>query len=106
MRDASVAEGNAGTRNLAIEVRLSKASGKSITVRFTTADGSAKAPGDYLAKSGTVTFAPGETVKTVNIVVKGDRAMEANETMFLSLFQATNAGIGDPNASGVVRNDD
>ena len=53
-----------------------------------------------------MTFAPGETAKTVNIVVKGDRAKEANETMFLSLFQATNAGIGDPNGSGVVRNDD
>ena len=106
LRDATVAEGNSGTRNLAFGVRLNKASGKTITVRFTTADGSARAPGDYVAQSGTVTFAPGETAKTVNIVVKGDRVKEANETMFLSLFQATNAGIGDPNGSGVVRNDD
>ena len=42
--------------------------------------------GDFIAKTGTLTFAPGETTKTITIEVKGDSKREANETFYLDLF--------------------
>ena len=41
---------------------------------------------DYVANSGTLTFAPGETTKTITIEVKGDSKKEADERFYLDLF--------------------
>jgi len=43
---------------------------------------------DYVAKTGPLTFAPGETTKTITIEVKGDNRKEANETFYLDLFES------------------
>jgi hypothetical protein len=67
-------------------------------VAYATADGSAVAPTDYLAAAGTLTFAAGETEKTVDIPVIGDREYEADETFTLVLGNPTNAVI-DPAAA-------
>ncbi len=62
---------------------------------------------DYLAKTGTLTFAPGETAKTITIEVKGDGKREANETFYLDLFGASsNALLLDAFALGTILNDD
>jgi hypothetical protein len=53
---------------------------------FRTADGSANADQDYIAKPGTLTFAPGETTKTITIEVNGDSEEEADETFYVDLF--------------------
>jgi hypothetical protein len=53
---------------------------------------------DYVARIGTPTFAPGETTKTITIVVNGDGKQEANETFYLDLF-GNSASV----AEGVVR---
>ena len=42
--------------------------------------------GDYVAKTGTLTFAPGETSKTITIEVKGDSKKESDEYFYLDLF--------------------
>jgi len=106
INDASVAEGNSGTRNLTFPVTLGRASAKTVTVRWATANGSARAPSDYVSASGTLTFAPGQTVQNVVVKVRGDQQREPSETMLVTLFGATNAGIGDPNGTGVIRSDD
>ena len=54
-------------------------------MKFATADGSAKAPGDYSSASGTLTFAPGETSKTITVSVVGDDAIEPDETLTVTL---------------------
>jgi len=55
----AVAEGNAGTTALGFTVSLSAVSGQAVSVSFATADGTATtADGDYVAASGTLTFAP------------------------------------------------
>ena len=60
INDVAVAEGNAGTTTLGFTVTLSAASGQTVTVGYATANGTATtADGDYLAASGTLTFAPG-----------------------------------------------
>jgi hypothetical protein len=54
---------------------------------FKTTDGTAKtSDNDYAAKTGTLTFAPGETTKTITIIVNGDSKREADETFYLDLF--------------------
>src|SRR2546428_508148 len=83
--DVSVTEGDAGTTNASFVVSLSAASGKTITVDYATADGTATAPADYALTSGTLTFAPGQTSKTVDVAVNGDVLDEPDETFTLNL---------------------
>jgi hypothetical protein len=97
--DVTVTEGNTGTRAATFTVTLSVPCNQSVTMAYATADGSATA-GDYQAASGTLTFAPGETSKTITVLVIGDRVAEPNETIFVSLSNPTNATIAD--TQGVV----
>ena len=104
--DASVSEGNSGTSNLNFNVTLSKASTSPVTIAYTTANGTATAGQDYTAKSGTVTFAAGETTKTVSVAVAGDTAVEPNETLTVTLSNPSGATIADGSAVGTITNDD
>ena len=103
--DASVTEGNSGDRTLTFEVRLSAAAAETATVAYSTADASARAPADYTARSGALTFVPGETSKTVIVTVKGDAADEPDERFRLNLSNPTNATI-TRNATGTIVDDD
>ena len=88
----TVTEGNSGTRTLTFTVTLSAASDAPVSVDYATADGDATvAGGDYLAKSGTLTFAPGETSKTFTVTVKGDRLGESDESFLVNLVGAAGA---------------
>lgn len=106
INDVTVTEGNSGTVNAIFTVSLSATSGQAISVDFTTADGTANAPADYATTSGTLTFAPGETTKTVNVSVNGDTFSESNETFFVNLTNATNTTISDGQGVGTIRDDD
>jgi hypothetical protein len=76
-------------------------------VAFASADGTATAAsGDYIAASGTVTFNPGETNKTVTVLVNGDASFESDETFFVNLLNSTNAIIADAQGTGTITNDD
>ncbi len=62
---------------------------------------------DTDAKSGTLTFAPGETTKTITIEVKGDSKKEANQTFYLDLFgNSANALFTKNRGIGTILNDD
>ena len=104
--DATVTEGNSGTRNLAFTVSLSAAATGPVTVAYATSNGTATAGSDYTAASGTLTFAAGETSKVVNVQVSGDTAVEANETLTLTLSSPSGATIADGTAIGTITNDD
>jgi len=104
--NAMRAEGNSGTAKLNFTVSLSKAATGPVTVQYGTADGTASAGSDYRAKSGTLTFAAGETSKKVSVVVSGDTAVEANETLTLNLAGASGATIVDGSGTGTITNDD
>jgi hypothetical protein len=75
---------------------------------FTTVNGTATTGNnDYVARSGTLTFAPGETTKTVTIEVKGDSKKEANETFYLDLFGLSSNALFTRNRGlGTILNDD
>ena len=104
--DASLSEGDEGTSNLTFTVTLSKASGQTITVKYATADGIARSTSDYTAKNGTLTFAAGQTSKTISVVINGDTQVESDETLFVLLSSATNASIGQARGTGTILNDD
>ena len=76
-----------------------------------TGDGITKArwPGKCgdIAKTGTLTFNPGETTKTITIVVNGDSKKEANETFYLDLFGNSSNSLFTKNRGlGTILNDD
>ena len=102
----TVTEGNAGTANATFTVTLSAAYGQPVTVNYSTANGTATAGSDFQTASGTLTFAPGETSKTITVAVLGDQMYEPNETFAVNLSGATNATIGDGNGIGTIVNDD
>ena len=78
--DVNISEGNSGTKNLNFTVTLSAASGQTVSVNYATADGTARAPGDYTAKNGTLSFAPGSALtRTISVAIKGDTIVEGNE---------------------------
>lgn len=107
---ASVAEGDAGTTPMTFTVRLSPASERTVTVAYATADRAvqdgATAGVDYNSTSGTLTFAPGETVKTVQVSVIGEIAWEADETFAFNLASPVNATLGMAQAIGTITDDD
>jgi len=78
--DATLIEGNAGTTNALVTVRLSGTSNPPVSVNYSTANGTALAGSDYQAASGTLTFKKGETSKTILVPVIGDRLHEPDET--------------------------
>ena len=101
-------EGNAGTTLLTFTVTLSAAYDQTVTVNYATQNGTAIAGEDYLATSGMLTFAPGETTKTITVEVLGDTTPEPNETFSVNLSGASaNASIAAfYYASGGILDDD
>lgn len=104
--DVSVQEGNSGTRLMTFTVILSAAAAGAVTVAYSTADGTATSGSDYVAANGTLTFAAGETSKTIQVTVKGDTAAEGNEAFTIRLANAAGATIADGSATGTLTNDD
>jgi Ca2+-binding RTX toxin-like protein len=104
--NATVIEGSSGTTPATLTVTLSAATEQTVTVEYDTADGTAQAPSDYAATSGTLTFAPGQTTKNVVVSVNGDTEIETNETFHVELTNPTNATVEHGTGVGTVLNDD
>ena len=103
--DVALSEGDTKTRTAYFPVTLSKASAQTITVNYATANGTAGS-GDYVAKSGTLTFAAGKVKANIAVPVKGDVADEADETFTVNLSAPVNATLGDGAGTGTIRDDD
>jgi hypothetical protein len=110
----SVTEGEPFLRPhlLDFTVRLSAASSGTVTVDYNTANKTAVGGSqcllgfDFVNRSGTLQFAPGETAKSVLVTVCGDNNVEANETMVFHLSNAVGATISDSLGVGTIINDD
>ncbi|HKQ50764.1 MAG TPA: Calx-beta domain-containing protein [Pyrinomonadaceae bacterium] len=105
--NATVTEADSTSVNAYFTIKLSAASGQTVSVQYATANGKATAGSDYTALAlTTLTFTPGQTSRTVAVQVKGDTVQEANETFFLNLSGAVNAVLGDAQGLGTINNDD
>ena len=87
-------------------VTLSVPSAEQVTVDYATGDGTATAGADYTAANGTLTFAPGETSKSIVVTIAGDTVDEDDETLSVTLGNAVNASIGQAVAAGTIVDDD
>jgi len=104
--DRTVMEGNTGTASATFTVTLSAASTETITVAYATGNNTATAGSDYQSSNGTLIFAPGETSKTITVLVNGDRLVEPNETFVVNLSSPTNATIADGQGVGTIVDDE
>ena len=102
--DARAEEGTDETIDFA--VTLSRAASGTVEVSYATADGTATAGEDYTARKGELSFAPGETAKTVSVPVLDDAIDEGEETFTLRLSGASGAVIDDGEATGTIENSD
>ena len=102
----AVNEGNSGTTTVTFTVTLSGQSSQTVTVNYATANGTATAGSDYVAKSGTLTFLPLETSKSIPVTVNGDINFEDNETFVVNLTNAVNATIDEGQGGALISNDD
>ncbi|WP_420446147.1 Calx-beta domain-containing protein [Candidatus Poriferisodalis sp.] len=103
--DVEATENDDGTP-ATFTVQLSEASGRTVTVDYSTLAGTAAAPGDYTAASGTLTLDAGDTSATVDVTLTDDDADEDIERFFLVLSGGQNAQLGDPQGSATVFDDD
>ena len=106
--DAKAKEGAGASAvfEVSLEPRLSRAATQAVTVDYATADGTAKAGEDYTAASGTLTFAPGESSKTVSVAVLDDAHDEGERDVHvLRLLNAVGARVWRTvEATGTIEN--
>ena len=107
INDVSVTEGNSGTVNATFTVTRSGGTTGAVSVAWSTANGTAVAPGDYTAVASTqLQFNAGQTSKQVTVAVRGDTTTESNETFLVNLSNASGATIADGQGVGTILNDD
>ena len=104
--DATVFEGDGGPKGADFGVTLSNPSYQTITVDWATGDVTALDGVDYAGASGTVTFAPGQTAKTVTVNDIGDTLDENDETFAVGLSNVASASIADASGTGTIVDDD
>jgi hypothetical protein len=105
---APLVEGGAGSQSAPFTLTLSGVAAQTLTVDYATASGTASSPSDFAAKSGTVSFSPGQTSKTVSIWVKGDLNEELDESFTVTLTnpQGLTIAEGGGVAALTILNDD
>lgn len=104
--DCAAVEGSTGATPCDFAVLLAPVSGRTVSVAYATANGSATAGIDYTPASGTLTFPAGTTQQAVTVDVLGDVAQEADETFSLDLSSASSAVLADGQGIGTILDDD
>lgn len=109
--DASVREGNPvqgapGSYAMNFTITLATAQTQAVTVNYSTANGTGKAPDDYIAANGTITIPAGQTTAILSVVISGDALDEDNENFYVLLSSATNSNIARGRGVGTIIDDD
>lgn len=106
--DVTVHEGDAGVRSATFTVSMAKAATSTVTVTYATANGTATkgTGGDYTAKSGTVSFAPGATAATVKVAINADTAAEVDETFTVTLSNSSGPTITKSVGTATIADDE
>jgi hypothetical protein len=107
INNASISEGNSGTKTLTFTVSLSAAASNTVTYNVSTANNTATAGSDYVAVPVTAqSIAAGVTSKPVSVTINGDTAIEPNETFYVNVSSVNGATVADPTGVGTISNDD
>ena len=100
--DLVVAEGSNGVAVANFKVTLASTQAQTVTVDFTTANGTAIAGSDYVATNGTVSFSPGETSKIVAVTLTPDAPAESDEEFYLDLSNGVNGIVTRSRANCII----
>ena len=103
---ASVVEENSGATNAQFAVTLSRPVARSVSVNFTTMNGSALAGLDFSGTNGLLQFAPGQTNRSIAVAVLGDLLFEGNENFNVLLSNPVNTTLARTNATGTIVDDE
>lgn len=103
---ATVVEGTGGSNALNFTVSLSAPAKDPVSVQYATSAGSATTPADYAATSGTLTFAGGQTSRTVAVAIVTDNLVEPDENFTMVLSNPSGGTIAVASATGTITNDD
>lgn len=106
INDITVPEADSGLFQWDFEIRLSAASSKTVTVMVTTQPGTAGGNVDFVSGSALITFAPGQTLQTIGILIFGDTAVEGTEEFSVNLSSPVNTTIEDGQGIGTIVDDD
>jgi acid phosphatase type 7 len=104
--DVAATEGDAGVRTFVFTVLASGSPRGTARVSYATANGTARAPSDYVPASGTLTFDRRTATRTVTVQLVGDSDDEVDETFRVTLSGLSGATVADPVAVGTIRDDD
>ncbi len=106
INDITIVEGNSGTKDAVFTVSTVGAVSRSVTVGYTTVNGTATAGSDYLARGGVLTLLPGMTSATIVVPIIGDVFNELDETFSVVLVSANGGRIIDGLGIGTILNND
>ena len=104
--DATTAEGASGTSAVTLTLTLSAPATSATSVNWSTAAATATAGSDFIAASGSVSFAAGQTSATINVTVNGDTTIEPDETFTVTLSAPTGLTLGPATGTVTITNDD
>jgi uncharacterized repeat protein (TIGR01451 family) len=104
--DATVTEGDSGTKDVTVTVQLSAPSGHVVTANYNTVPGTAAVGFDYLPASGTLAFEPGTTTKSLVLKLVGDQVREAAEIFYFNISGASFATIADNQGAITIQDND
>lgn len=103
---ATVVEGTGGSNSLTFTVSLTAPAKDPVSVQYATAAGSATTPSDYAATSGTLSFAGGQTSRTIAVPIVTDNLVEPDESFTMQLSNPSGGTIATGSAIGTISNDD
>jgi len=105
MNNINVPEGDSGTTNAVVTVTLSAETGKTVTADYNTVGGTATSGVDFVAASGSLTFAPGVTTQGITVSIIGDTMNEFDERFQVVLSNTTNASAGSSSSVTIIDDD-
>jgi len=104
--DMQIVEGNAGQRTAEVMVTMPHVKFAPVMAVFSTRNGTALAGSDYVTKTDSLIFAPGDVMKKITIPINGDVAVEATETFQVALVYLSGIKLADSIGIVTIINDD
>ena len=105
VNDVTVNGGNSGTREATFTLTLSNPTYQTVSAYYATANNTATAGSDYAQTSGSLVFNPGQTQKSVTVLVQGSTKTKPTETFTFNVTNVANASINKSQGIGTIKND-